>query len=175
MNGPSHAGGAGDGSPVDAPSAARDRDEQGRARSSRPRDELGRPLPYGAPGVERVPDDFLLPPREALVEAQRLLDAGRPFHAHEVLEASWKDAAGPERALWQGLAQLCVGLTHLARGNPRGAEALLRRSGERIAAYAAHPPHGIAAGALAGWAAVAADAAAAGGTPPEPLPRLTSG
>ena len=153
----------------------RDRDEAGRARSARPRDALGRPLPYDAPGEPRAPEGVVRTPAETLHEAQELLDAGRPFHAHEVLEASWKDAAGPERALWQGLAQLCVGLTHLARGNPRGAEALLRRSGERIAAYAAHPPHGIAAGALAGWAAVAADAAAAGGTPPEPLPRLTSG
>jgi hypothetical protein len=36
--------------------------------------------------VDRVPDDVVLPPRQALVEAQRLLDEGLPFHAHEILE-----------------------------------------------------------------------------------------
>ena len=34
----------------------------------------------------------MLPPLESLAEAQRLLDAGRPFHAHEVLEGTWKAA-----------------------------------------------------------------------------------
>ena len=32
----------------------RDRDAAGRPRQSRPRDALGRPLPYGSPGVESV-------------------------------------------------------------------------------------------------------------------------
>ena len=67
---------------------ARDRDPAGRARNARPRDALGRPLPRGAAGDERIPDDLLLAPAEALNLAQELLDTGRPFHAHEVLEAS---------------------------------------------------------------------------------------
>ncbi len=96
----------------------RDRDPAGRARNNRPRDGLGRPLLHDAEGVERVPDDLVLPPEESLVEAQRLIDAGRPFHAHEVLEGTWKAAPDAERDLWQGLAQLAVGLTHRARGNP---------------------------------------------------------
>ena len=147
----------------------RDRDASGRAASSRPRDELGRPLPYGVAGVERVPDGFVLPPVEALAEAQRLLDAGRPFHAHEILEGSWKAAPGPERELWQGLAQLCVGLTHLARGNARGASALLSRAAERIDAYATDPPYAVAAAALAVWARSAAVSG-----PDSPAPRLTT-
>lgn len=121
----------------------RDRDPGGRARNQRPRDGLGRPLPRGAAGVERVPDDLVLPPAESLAEAQRLLDAGRPFHAHEVLEGTWKSAPAHERDLWQGLAQLAVGLTHRARGNPVGAATLLRRGADRIAPYAADPPHGV--------------------------------
>nr|WP_246224112.1 DUF309 domain-containing protein [Pseudarthrobacter psychrotolerans] len=44
------------------------------------------------------------------------MDAGRPFAAHEVLEARWKAGPAEERNLWQGLAQICVGLTHAARG-----------------------------------------------------------
>ena len=83
----------------------------------------------GAAGAERVPDDLALPPAEALALAQRMLDTGRAFHAHEVLEASWKQAPAAERELWRGLAQLAVGLTHAQRGNARGAAALLRRGG----------------------------------------------
>lgn len=72
----------------------RDRDVAGRPRNARPRDELGRPLPRGAAGVEGVPDDLALSPDETLTEAQRLLDAGRAFQAHEVLESTWKAAPG---------------------------------------------------------------------------------
>ena len=116
----------------------RDRDRRGRALNARPRDGLGRPLPRGSVGVERVPEDLVLPPVESLVEAQRLLDLGRPFHAHEVLEGTWKAAPQHERDLWQGLAQLAVGLTHLARGNRTGAVTLLRRGAARIEPYS-HP------------------------------------
>src|SRR5262249_45378561 len=128
---------------------ARDRDARGRPRNARPRDALGRPLPRGEIGEERVPEDLALSPAEALRLAQRLLDAGRPFHAHEGLEASWKTGPPQERDLWQGLAQIAVGLTHIQRGNARGAAALLRRGAQRVAGYASAPPHGIAAAANA--------------------------
>lgn len=140
--------------------SGRDRDPQGRAHNQRPRDGLGRPLPRGADGVERVPDELVLPPAESLAEAQRLLDAGRPFHAHEVLEGTWKAAPAAERALWQGLAQLAVGLTHRARGNPTGGSTLLLRGAERIEPYAAHPPYGVdVPGLVAAARALAADPA----------------
>ena len=126
----------------------RDRDSAGRARNARPRDALGRPLPRGAPGDERIADDLVLPPAAALELAQDLLDAGRPFHAHEVLEASWKTAPAAERDLWQGLAQIAVGLTHARRGNARGAVTLLRRGGQRVSGYAGAAPHGIDAAAV---------------------------
>jgi hypothetical protein len=136
----------------------RDRDPAGRARSNRPRDGLGRPLPHDAEGVERVPDDLVLPPEESLAEAQRLIDAGRPFHAHEVLEGTWKAAPQGERDLWQGLAQLAVGLTHRARGNLTGASTLLQRGAARIEPYAGAPPYGIdVAGLVATARALAAE------------------
>ncbi|MEO3814244.1 DUF309 domain-containing protein [Sphaerisporangium sp. B11E5] len=119
--------------------AGRDRDPAGRPRSARPRDALGRPLPKGSPGVERVPDDYAPGPEEALASAARYLTDGRPFHAHEVLEARWKTGPGEERDLWQGLAQICVGLTHLQRGNARGAAALLSRGADRVAKYPGAP------------------------------------
>ena len=101
--------------------AERDRDDAGRPRSTRPRDALGRPLPYGIEGVPRIPDDLELAPAETLVLAQDLLDRGLAFNAHEVLEAAWKNGPESERMLWQGLAQLAVGITHIQRGNPDGA------------------------------------------------------
>jgi uncharacterized protein len=134
--------------PAPSGHTARDRDSAGRARNARPRDALGRPLPRGAPGDERIPDDLVLAPTDALDLAQSLLDTGRPFHAHEVLEASWKAAPAGERDLWQGLAQIAVGLTHARRGNARGASALLRRGGQRVSGYAGTAPYGIDAAAI---------------------------
>ena len=129
----------------------RERNAQGRAQNARPRDALGRPLPRGSVGVERVPEDLVLEPVPALAEAQRLLDAGMPFHAHEVLEASWKSAPASERELWQGLAQLAVGLTHVLRGNPAGAQTLLERARRRLSLDADDPPYGIDAAGLIAW------------------------
>jgi hypothetical protein len=126
----------------------RDRDAAGRARNARPRDALGRPLARDAAGQSVLPDGLAVTPGWALATAQQLLDDGRPFHAHEVLEAAWKAAPPPERDLWQGLAQLAVGLTHGLRGNARGAVALLRRGCDRIRPYAGTSPHGIDADGL---------------------------
>jgi uncharacterized protein len=133
-------------------SADRDRDDAGRARNARPRDALGRPLPYGTEGEERAPEGVPRSPDEALDEAQRLLDAGRPFHAHEVLEDQWKSAPDAERQLWRGLAQLAVGLTHAARDNRTGAITLLERGAVNIDPFAAAPPHGIDVAGLVRWA-----------------------
>jgi uncharacterized protein len=151
-------------------SDARDRDDTGRARNNRPRDGLGRPLPRDARGVERVPDGLTLPPAESLVEAQRLLDAGRPFHAHEVLEGTWKAAPGDERDLWQGLAQLAVGLTHRARGNQHGARTLLLRGAARIERYADAPPYGIDVSGLVATTRALADEPLETDEPPRTVP-----
>jgi hypothetical protein len=135
-----------------ADNRARDRDAAGRPRNARPRDELGRPLPHGAAGVEGIPDDLTLTPDETLTEAQRLLDAGRAFQAHEVLESTWKAAAPADRELWRGLAQLAVGLTHARRGNSVGAVQLLRRAADRVEGYADDPAHGVDIAGLVAWA-----------------------
>jgi len=91
-----------------------------------------------------MPDDLAVTGAEAAQLADALLRAGRPFHAHEVLEAAWKNGPGGERDLWQGLAQIAVGLTHAYRGNARGAVTLLRRGARRVRAWSA------AAGAVSG-------------------------
>ncbi len=159
----------------------RDRDASGRPRNARPRDGLGRPLERGAAGDLRLvlgagldrgpgsdadpgPDGTPVPdpagplaPADAVRLAQSLLDAGRPFHAHEVLEDAWKAAPGGERELWRGLAQVAVGLTHARRGNARGAIALLRRGATGIRAYQEAAPHGIDAGGASARAIELAD------------------
>jgi uncharacterized protein len=145
----------------------RDRDPSGRARNARPRDGLGRPLPRGSSaGSERVPDELHMSVDDTVALAQSYLDSGRPFHAHEVLEALWKTRPASERDLWQGLAQIAVGLTHALRGNTVGATTLLRRGAGRVANYTSDT-HGIDIAGVLTWAEALAD------TPGTESPPLT--
>ena len=91
-------------------------------------------------------------PDETLAEAQRLLVAGRPFHAHEVFEDAWKSAGAEHADLWKGLAQLAVGVTHRLRGNAVGADHLLRRAADALASQPAPYPYGIDIAGLVAWA-----------------------
>ncbi|MGH3638577.1 MAG: DUF309 domain-containing protein [Mycobacterium sp.] len=133
--------------------AERDRDESGRPRSTRPRDALGRPLPYGSQGVPRIPDEIDLSPVEFLAYAQRLIDQGLAFHAHEVLEAAWKSSPVDEKPLWQGLAQLAVGITHVQRDNFDGAIAVLRRASGGLASVDRPAPYAVDVAGLIDYAA----------------------
>jgi hypothetical protein len=154
--------------------AERDRDESGRPRSTRPRDALGRPLPQGSPGVPRIPDDLDLSPAETLGYAQDLLDRGFAFNAHEVLEAAWKNGPDDEKTLWQALAQLAVGVTHVQRGNVRGAITVLRRASAGLAQSPQPAPYAIDVAGLVAYADVLIDdlAANAGITPERLRPHL---
>src|SRR5215217_8661244 len=133
-------------------SSDRDRDAYGRARQARPRDKLGRPLPYGSAGVEPVSEDPL-PPIETVRYAHELLNQGRPFSAHEVYEARWKSGPEAERDLWQGLAQLCVGITHAERGNRTGALRLIGRARGRLERYVrtGQPSYGLDLSKIIEW------------------------
>lgn len=141
---------------------------------SRERDDLGRPLPAGVTGVAGPAprDDRTV--EETLAEAQRWLDARRPFSAHEVFEDAWKSGAPADRDLWQGLAQFAVGITHAQRGNHAGALALLDRSADRLARHADAPPYGIDVAGIRSWIATFADQVreSAAGTPDYEPPRL---
>ncbi|WP_420032142.1 DUF309 domain-containing protein [Streptomyces sp. cg28] len=146
-------------------STGRDRDDEGRARNARPRDGLGRPLPYGSPGVARQPEGVVRTAGQTVTEAQALLDAGRPFHAHEVFEDAWKSAPRKQRELWRGLAQAAVGLTHAARGNTTGGARLLRRGADAVDAWPGDAPAGLDAPGVVAWARSLADRVAREGRP----------
>ncbi|KLI98628.1 DUF309 domain-containing protein [Streptomyces albidoflavus] len=143
------------------PDRGRDRDAEGKARNARPRDGLGRPLPYGAPGVPRAPEGVVRTAEASVDEAQELLRAGRPFHAHEVFEDAWKSGPAEQRALWRGLAQTAVGLTHAARGNTTGGARLLRRGADEVERWAgsagAPAPGGLDADGVVAWARALAE------------------
>ncbi len=113
--------------------ADRDRDGSGRPLNARARDTLGRPLPAGGAGVAPLPDDIDPSPTAVVALADRLLDEGLPFQAHEALEAAWKAAPDDQRAAWQGMAQLAVAVTHALRGNATGAQRLRARAEENLA------------------------------------------
>lgn len=116
--------------------------------------------------MERQPEGVVRAPAETVAEAQRLLDAGMPFHAHEVFEDAWKSGPPAEAPLWRALAQLAVGLTHAARGNAVGGARLLRRGADAVAVALAGPdavagsaetggagrPYGIDLAGLVRWA-----------------------
>jgi hypothetical protein len=152
----------------------RDRDESGRPRSTRPRDALGRPLPPGSEGVPRIPDELDLTPAETLGYAQDLLDRGLAFNAHEVLEAAWRNGPDDEKTLWQALAQLAVGITHIQRGNVKGAVTVLRRASAGLAQSEKPAPYAIDVAGLVDYSDVLIDdlAAHTAITPERLAPRL---
>lgn len=106
----------------------------------RPRDRLGRPLPWGADGYPGVPPRETIAGADAIAEARDYLARGLPFHAHEVLEIRWRCCPDDERPLWQALAQAAAGATHAARGNAVGAQRLHDRARDAIASYVGPRP-----------------------------------
>ena len=104
--------------------------------SERPRDRLGRPLPWDAAGFPGVPQRTEITTDQAVAEARDYLARGLPFHAHEVLEMRWRCCPEQERPLWRGLAQAAAGATHAARGNREGATRLIARGRQTIEEYA---------------------------------------
>lgn len=107
-----------------------------RQKRERPRDELGRPLPWGAENRLLLEDFASL----TLTENHRLgiehFNAGRFFGAHEAWEIAWRQTRGqPDEEFFKGLSQLGAGYTHYQRGNARGARALLERGSGRVASF----------------------------------------
>ncbi len=107
-----------------------------RNKPERPRDELGRPQPWGSPNRLELEDFDSLPLEENHRLARAHFNAGRFFPAHEAWETAWKQARDTEEAeFFKGLSQLGAGYVHLLRGNRHGAVTLLRRAARRIDRY----------------------------------------
>jgi predicted metal-dependent hydrolase len=107
-----------------------------RNKPERPRDELGRPLPWDAENRMHLEDYDHLPierNHELAIEHAR---HGRWFPAHEAWETAWKQARATDEAeLFKGLSQMGAGFVHLFRGNAHGAVTLLRRAAGRVGRY----------------------------------------
>src|SRR5262249_46550821 len=128
----------------------------------RPRDELGRPLPWEAENLLHLPDFDALSVDENDRLGRELLRDRNYFGAHEAWETAWKQARGSgEEELVKGLSQMGAGYVHLLRGDRQGAIMLhgrgAGRDGRRVGAYP-EGTRGIDAPRLA--ARLEADAAA---------------
>lgn len=148
-----------------------------RNKPERPRDELGRPQPWGSPDRLQLEDFDALPLEENHRLARDHFNAGRYFPAHEAWETAWKQARDTADAeFFKGLSQLGAGYVHLLRGNRHGAVTLLRRAARRIGRY---PPghrgidtRAVAAKALADAAALERGELAVGAEAPVRAPQL---
>jgi hypothetical protein len=102
-------------------------------KTTRPRDELGRPLPWEEENRLHMENFDALSLEENHRLAIEYFDSERFFPAHEAWETAWKQAKGtPEEEFFKGLSQLGAGYVHYRRGNPHGAGVLLRRAISRV-------------------------------------------
>ncbi len=107
-----------------------------RNKPERPRDRLGRPLPWQAESELELEDFDSLSLDENHELGRAHARAGRWFAAHEAWETAWKQARDTDEAeLFKGLSQMGAGYVHLFRGNAHGAVTLLRRAAMRIGPY----------------------------------------
>jgi hypothetical protein len=107
-----------------------------RNKPERPRDLLGRPLPWGAKGTLALEDFDALSLEQNHELGTAHARAAEWFAAHEAWETAWKQSRDTDEAeLFKGLSQLGAGYVHLFRGNAHGAATLLRRAALRISSY----------------------------------------
>jgi uncharacterized protein len=107
-----------------------------RQKPERPRDRLGRPLPWDAEPELHLPDFDALGLEENHELGRRFVREGNWFGAHEAWETAWKQARGTgDEEFFKGLSQMGAGYVHLLRGNAHGAKTLLRRGAGRIGRY----------------------------------------
>jgi hypothetical protein len=109
-----------------------------RNKPERPRDRLGRPLPWDAEGELELEDFDALTLEQNHELGREHARAGEWFPAHEAWETAWKQARDTDEAeLFKGLSQMGAGYVHLLRGNAHGAATLLRRAARRVSGYRA--------------------------------------
>lgn len=146
--------------------------EKPRVKMERPRDELGRPLPWGSENLLEMEDFDGLPLEENHRLGREHFNAGRFFPAHEAWESAWKQAKGTEdEEFFKGLSQLGAGYVHYRRGNPHGAKTLMRRGMGRVRVFGPER-HGIDVATLDREVRAHADAIEAAQRAEEEMPRI---
>jgi uncharacterized protein len=68
-------------------------------------------------------------------KAITLFNSGDYYACHDTLEAIWNDSWQCDRAFYQGILQIAVGLYHLKSQNWHGAAILLGEGTSRLPAY----------------------------------------
>jgi uncharacterized protein len=107
-----------------------------RQKTERPRDELGRPLPWDQENRLELEDFDSLSQEENHRLGIRHFNEGRFFQAHEAWETAWKQGRGtPDEEFFKGLSQLGAGYVHYRRDNPHGAKTLIRRGTGRLGPF----------------------------------------
>jgi uncharacterized protein len=71
----------------------------------------------------------------AFEEAIAQFNSGDYYACHDTLEAIWNDSWQSDRAFYQGILQIAVGLYHLKSQNWHGAAILLGEGTSRLPAY----------------------------------------
>ncbi|GBO56774.1 hypothetical protein APA_5109 [Pseudanabaena sp. lw0831] len=71
----------------------------------------------------------------AFEEAIAQFNSGDYYACHDTLEAIWNDSWQSDRAFYQGVLQIAVGLYHLKSQNWHGAAILLGEGTSRLPAY----------------------------------------
>ncbi|WP_103667416.1 DUF309 domain-containing protein [Pseudanabaena sp. BC1403] len=71
----------------------------------------------------------------AFEEAITQFNSGDYYACHDTLEAIWNDSWQSDRAFYQGILQIAVGLYHLKSQNWHGAAILLGEGTSRLPAY----------------------------------------
>lgn len=138
----------------------------------RPRDELGRPLKWGAENRLEMEDFDALSREENHRLAIDHFNAGRFFQAHEAWETCWKQSKGSEdEEFFKGLSQLGAGYTHYLRRNLHGARTLMERGLPRILPQAPKH-HGIDIEGLGAEVRTHADAIGAAEREGRPMPEI---
>jgi predicted metal-dependent hydrolase len=144
-----------------------------RQKTERPRDELGRPLPWDQENRLELEDFDSLSQEENHRLGIVHFNQGRFFQAHEAWETAWKQGKGsPDEEFFKGLSQLGAGYVHYRRGNPHGAHTLIRRGTRRVGRYG--PSHqGIEVERVVAEAESQAAAIEASEAAGDPLPELS--
>ena len=74
-------------------------------------------------------------PDQMFEEAIAQFNNGDYYACHDTLEAIWNDSWQSDRAFYQGILQIAVGLYHLKNQNWHGASILLGEGTSRLPAY----------------------------------------